>query len=328
MMHPISISAVIPAYNRAKTIRYCLDSVLAQTVSPLEIIVVDDCSKDDTVKIVNSYNDPRVRCVVLDKNSGAQAARNRGIREAKGDWIAFQDSDDEWLPEKLEKQIKALSEVNFDPMTVVHTDCWRYEEALNSKTLWMLPIVNESKPLIQLLKGPGPMFQGILTSKAALETIGLLDESVASFQEWDTSIRLARYCRFVHIREPLFIYHIHEGETISKGRVKEIEGYQHIIDKFKNDIIKHCGKKTYDNHLVAIATKAMRWGYFEEAEIILKGILKPSTGISLLKLMCKLRVVPMEGYDIRSWRFTALALFRIAYAKIKDRPDRADKAQR
>jgi len=104
-----SISVILPTYNRVKTIRYCLDSVLAQTFSPAEIIIIDDCSTDDTVLIVGSYSEPRVRCIVLEKNFGAQAARNRGILEAKGEWIAFHDSDDEWMPDKLERQIQALA---------------------------------------------------------------------------------------------------------------------------------------------------------------------------------------------------------------------------
>jgi glycosyltransferase involved in cell wall biosynthesis len=113
----LSVTVVIPAYNRAKTITYCLDSVCNQTVSPLEIIVVDDCSTDDTVAVVNDYSlsHSSVRCVVLEKNAGAQAARNRGIMEARGEWIAFQDSDDEWVSDKLEKQIAALAMVEFDP---------------------------------------------------------------------------------------------------------------------------------------------------------------------------------------------------------------------
>lgn len=109
-MHSVKISVVIPTYNREKTIRYCLDSVLNQTYSPIEIIVVDDCSTDMTVPVIKSYSDIRIRCIVLDKNSGAQAARNRGIKEAKGEWIAFQDSDDEWSSQnKLEYEIKILN---------------------------------------------------------------------------------------------------------------------------------------------------------------------------------------------------------------------------
>lgn len=280
-----NISVVIPAYNRAKTIRYCMDSVLFQTVSPFEVIVVDDCSNDNTVKIVRSYNDPRVRCVLLDNNSGAQVARNRGIREAKGDWIAFLDSDDEWVLDKLEKQVEALSKVNFNPMTVVHTDCWRYEESLDLKELWNLPFVNELTPISILLRSPGPMFQGILTSKAALEAICYLDEKVPSYQEWDTAIRLAKVCRFVHIREPLFTYHLHEGNTISKDRQRDIDGYQYIVNKFCNEIVIYCGKGVYNSHLVNNALRAVKWGFRETALNILQR--DPSRAMKLLCFLCR-----------------------------------------
>ncbi|HVP86291.1 MAG TPA: glycosyltransferase, partial [Rhizomicrobium sp.] len=102
------VSVVIPAYNSSATLARALDSVLAQTVQPREIVVVDDCSKDDTIKLAQSYADNGVRVVALNKQSGAAGARNAGIYAAKGEFIAFLDSDDEWLPTKLEKQMAAM----------------------------------------------------------------------------------------------------------------------------------------------------------------------------------------------------------------------------
>ena len=284
-----SISVVIPAYNRAKTINYCLDSVLRQTLGPLEVLVVDDCSTDGTVDIVRAYKDSRVRCIVLEKNSGAQAARNRGIREARGEWIAFQDSDDEWLPEKLEKQIAYLAEVNFNPMVVVHTDgtCLNYQTG--KKTLWDLPHIHGTSVFSKLLASAGPMFQGLLTSKIALQYIGFLDESVPSYQEWDTAIRLARECRFIHIRESLFIYHLHTGETISKNKKRDIDGYQFIVDKFREEILIQCGPNVLNAHYVGNALKAMRWGYYADAFEILNKTMGSSLHIELLKWMARQR---------------------------------------
>src|SRR5271157_1697012 len=129
------ISVVIPAFNRQDTISYCLDSVLSQTYQNFEVIVVDDCSMDSTASIVRSHSDPRVRCVVLDKRSGAQAARNRGILDARSDWIAFHDSDDEWLPDKLEKQVSVLSDLSFDPWTFVYTDAYRFDLDTGKRSL-------------------------------------------------------------------------------------------------------------------------------------------------------------------------------------------------
>ena len=123
----------------------------------------------------------------MEFNSGAQVARNRGILEATSEWVAFQDSDDEWVPKKLERQVEALSRVNYDPMSVVHTDCWRYLVATGKKSLWSLPRVNGADVYRQLLSAPGPLFPTMLTSKAALERIGLLDKNVVSYRSWPTA---------------------------------------------------------------------------------------------------------------------------------------------
>lgn len=305
-----SISVIIPAYNRASTIRYCLDSVLNQTVSPREVIVVDDRSTDNTVDIVTSYSDPRIRCIVLEKNSGAQAARNRGIREARGAWIAFQDSDDEWSPEKLERQIEALHGTGFSPMTAVHTDAWRYDPTTGNKELWSLPLVEGDNVYSVLLKSPAPLFPTLLTSKAALERIGFLDESVPSYQEWDTFIRLAKECRIIHLREPLFIYHLHSGETISKNKKRDIDGYQYIVNKFRDEILQHCGAAALNTHLTGNALKAMRWGYFEDAREMLLKTSGGSVSIMLLKFMAAqekyvalydrvMEVINVPGYILR-----------------------------
>ena len=294
------ISVIIPSYNRANSIHYCLDSVLKQTLSAYEIIIVDDCSTDNTAEILKSYKDSRIRHIVLEKNSGAQAARNRGILEASGEWIAFLDSDDEWILNKLELQMNALQRVLFDEMTVVHTDCWRYEPTTNQRELWRLPEIDGPGLFSRLLSAPGPLFPAILTSRKALDKIGLLDERVPSYQEWDTSIRLAKECRFIHLSEPLFVYHLHEGETISKDSHRDIEGYQYIVDKFSQAIIENCGLEVLEAHLRQNAVRAMRRGLFDEAKKILSRSSERSFEICLIKLLACTRKNP-DAY-LRNWK--------------------------
>lgn len=299
----VSISVVIPVYNRSKTIRYCLDSVLNQTLSPLEVLVVDDCSTDTTKEIVKSYIDHRVRCIELEKNSGAQAARNRGILEARGIWIAFQDSDDEWLPDKLEKQVAVLAAINFNTLTAIHTNCTCFDYKLDKKIFWDLPRIHGESVLSKLLTSPGPMFQGLLVSKIALKKIGLLDESVPSYQEWDTSISLSRECHFIHVVEPLFVYHLHNGETISKNKKRDIEGYQYVIDKYREEILEHCGVKVFNAHLAGNALKAMRWGYYVDASDILSKTLGNSAHLYFLKWMA-CHKINVWLYDVISKLYT------------------------
>ena len=104
-------SVVIPVYNHEKYIRECVESVLSQSVSELEVLVIDDCSTDDTPEIVSrlAEADPRIRFIRLEHNGGVAHARNLGVRMASADWIAFLDSDDSWKSEKLAKEL-ALAE--------------------------------------------------------------------------------------------------------------------------------------------------------------------------------------------------------------------------
>ena len=105
------VSIIMPSFNTAKFIGDSIKSVLAQTYTNWELIIVDDCSTDNTDDVVNQYLiDERIHYVKNDTNSGAAVSRNRALREAKGKWIAFLDSDDLWYPEKLEKQISFMEE--------------------------------------------------------------------------------------------------------------------------------------------------------------------------------------------------------------------------
>ena len=105
-----SISVVIPSFNRGYCIKPCIESVLLQSFHDLEVVVVDDASKDDTRHQVMSIDDPRVRYIAHEVNRGGAAARNTGIQASQCELVAFLDSDDRWAPEKLEKQLQILSE--------------------------------------------------------------------------------------------------------------------------------------------------------------------------------------------------------------------------
>ena len=104
------VSIIMPSYNTAPYIKQTIQSVLAQTYTNWELIIVDDCSTDNTDEIVDAIKDSRIRYFKNEKNSGAAISRNKALREAKGQWIAYLDSDDLWMPEKLEKQIKFMEE--------------------------------------------------------------------------------------------------------------------------------------------------------------------------------------------------------------------------
>ncbi|MDE6946038.1 MAG: glycosyltransferase, partial [Anaeroplasmataceae bacterium] len=102
------VSVVIPVYNRDDTVGRAISSVLNQSYKNFELIVVDDCSSDNSLKVICEFQDERIRVIALKRNLGANAARNKGIMEARGEYVAFQDSDDEWDKDKLQLQIKDM----------------------------------------------------------------------------------------------------------------------------------------------------------------------------------------------------------------------------
>ena len=104
------VSIIMPSYNTAQYIGESIKSVISQTYSNWELIIVDDCSTDNTDEVVGGFQDNRIKYIKNEKNSGAAVSRNRALREVKGEWIAFLDSDDLWFPQKLEKQLGFMKE--------------------------------------------------------------------------------------------------------------------------------------------------------------------------------------------------------------------------
>jgi len=293
------ISVIIPTYNRGKLIVQCIDSVLNQSYPVNEIIVIDDNSTDDTIKRLNKF---KKNLIILktEKQSGAQTARNIGIKATKSDWIAFLDSDDEWLPNKIEKQVSALRKVNYDLWTVVHGDCFTRNIDSDEKNKWQLDHLNGKNVYKQLLSKSNTFFPSILTSKKALSKINFLDEKVPSYHEWDTSIRLAKYCRFIHIQEPLFTYNIHK-DTISRNSDKSIQGYQYIINKFKDKIIELCGEDIFTNHLFINSMMALNNGKNNSGRKILKQIPNNSFKRNFLQLFSYLGIKPIYFIKIKQF---------------------------
>ncbi len=256
------LSVIIPAYNREKTIRAGIGSILDQTYLPDEIIIVDDCSMDRIADVVKEIADDCKFVKILyfrqKANLGAQAARNKGIELASGDWIAFLDSDDVWMPNKLERQVEELQKVGYDKNTVVHCNCMMHNMKTGEKNIWNLPRIDGMDVYSDLLKRPSPMFQAMLTSKQAIMEAGMLDEMVPAYQEWDTAIRLSRKCRFIHINEPLFEYLVHD--TVFRSPKRDFEGYEYIVKKYEKEIINKCGVEAWRKHVEILVKKAVRFG--------------------------------------------------------------------
>lgn len=145
-----NISVVIPAYNAEDYVARAIDSALTQSHPPLEILVVDDGSRDQTAAVARRLAGP-VR-VLQQPNAGPSAARNHGVREARGEWIAFLDADDAWLPYKLERQVRFLHD---DRTGIVHcyvvnvSDRFRYDGELTFDRLWRQNVIGTSTAVIR-----------------------------------------------------------------------------------------------------------------------------------------------------------------------------------
>jgi len=263
--NPHTFSIIVPAYNRAKLLPVCIDSIIKQTYTNWECIIVDDFSSDDTREAVGRINasDKRIRYVPNSRKKGAQGARNTGILEAKGNWIAFNDSDDEWLPDKLARQYEIIREKGFNPFLVIHGNCIVYDHGKNTKSLWPLNPNGDKMDMRFFLKESSIFFPAIVTSKEALLKVGLLDEQVISFQEWDAALSLSRICDFVHVKEPLFIYNQHQEETISKDFRKGILGMNYIRIKYSSDFIRYFDEASFTRVLLLNIHRIVHHKYWD-----------------------------------------------------------------
>jgi glycosyltransferase involved in cell wall biosynthesis len=257
------VSVIIPAYNREKFIERAIRSVQSQDVTNIEIIVVNDGSTDKTPQIVQEMTktDSRIRLIRHEKSRGAQAARNTGIRNANGEWIAFLDSDDEWLPRSLSLRLEVARKLR---VNVVHSACVVVNHPNPELKPFYIPALS-GNVYRQLLCRPGPVFPSLLVKRDAVVRIGYIDESIVSYQEWDTSIQLAKYYTFGFVPEPTFIYYRHQSETISKDALKEALGYEQIFEKHRDDIMYMLKRKEIALHYRNIAKFYSKASDFKKA---------------------------------------------------------------
>lgn len=239
------VSVVTPVYNRAATINNCLRSIQAQSYRKWEAIVVDDGSVDSTPELVAQLakEDARIRLIRQDRNRGAQAARNVGIHAAHGEWIAFLDSDDQFLPQSLEARLAVASK---EQVSVVHSGCYIIQEDGTVKPYRVNPVAGSVYP--KLLEAEGPMFQGLLVSMDSLKRINYLDEKIVAFQEWDTAIRLAKYYALGFEAKPTFIYDCRNSDTISKDMRRAGRGYEQVFHKHYVAVLRYAGPQVLARH--------------------------------------------------------------------------------
>lgn len=191
----LSISVVIPAYNREKLILPTLESVCSQTLKPVEVLVIDDKSTDATVGTVAAYaaNFPSlpIRCIEQDKNQGVSAARNRGIREAQGTWVAFLDSDDMWEPAHLAGLASAQDGGHGD-VIFSRVRGFSDEDPSASEKTWTSRFATTEEVLREMIHACHILPSAAMARRDLLITNGLFDETptIQHAEDWDLWLRL------------------------------------------------------------------------------------------------------------------------------------------
>ncbi len=229
-----TVSIIIPTYNREHLLGRAIQSVLDQTYQNFELIIVDDGSTDDTEKLVKSFNSEKIRYIRHGENKGPSAARNTGIQSAKGDYIAFQDSDDEWMPRKLEKQIRAF-ETASPAVGIVYTGRYRI---INDKKDYAPPTKWTPKDgdiFSSLLKVCFVCTPVVLVKRDCFERAGMFDERFPPFEDWELFLRMSRYYQFKYINEPLVIKY-RQPDSITENQSACIKGLKQMLETYFEDI--------------------------------------------------------------------------------------------
>ena len=226
-----TVSVIIPVYNRTFSIRDAVESVLIQSVKPSEIIVIDDGSSFDMVLYLKNYMQ-HIRLIKLNENKGISFARNTGIKAACSEYIAFLDSDDLFLPEKLEYQLNYMAENN---LYISHTDEFWYR-----KDRW----INQGK---SNKRYGGYIFDKILDKcrispsslivhKSVFDEAGYFNEDLRVCEDYEISLRFALKYNIGYLEKKLIIKRAVEGNSLSKG-IKHIEHIRYeILEKLYRNI--------------------------------------------------------------------------------------------
>ena len=225
------MSVILPTYNRADTVGRAIQSVLAQTFTDLELIVVDDGSTDNTDGVLAGFADPRLRVVRNTVNRGVSAARNKGIGASRGHFIAFQDSDDLWRPHKLERQVDVLAQAG-DGVGVVGCG-WQLQGARRTTTT--LPTLRgDIYKEILADRAPGLGTPMLLVRRIA-DGQPMFDESLPALEERDFKLQYARRFGFDFVDDVLVDVQRGRADHVANPR-NALVSYERYIEKYAMDL--------------------------------------------------------------------------------------------
>lgn len=227
------VSVVIPTHDRADALPRAIDSVLRQTFSRFELIVIDDASCDRTPEVLAEYGDERLRVARFDARRGANAARNRGVELARGEYVSFLDSDDELHPEHLDRVVRTFAELP-EHCACVFTACELVSERGDVR---LAPLSGGPATYDDVLSGAFVGGFSCATFRASVfEEVGALDEKLRACQDYDYFIRMLKRGFTVHrVTRPLVTCHHGDGR-ISDAPGRKVQGGRGILAKHGADL--------------------------------------------------------------------------------------------
>jgi len=249
---PPLVSVVIPTFNRSSMVCRAIRSVLGQSFHGWELLVVDDGSVDDTESVVASFDDARIQYIRHRCNRGQSAAQNTGIARARGDWISFLDSDDEWEPDKLSCEAERICSVG-DSVGLLY--CGKRIRSPEGRLLRVRMPTTQGQVYQSLLAWD---FIGscsrVTVRREALVAVGGYDESLVNAQDWDLWLRIAKRYEVAAVRRYLVTRYF--GADQVTGSLRSIcTGKEQILRKHGGDM----PPKVRANHLAALATMLMNY---------------------------------------------------------------------
>ena len=225
------VSVIIPTWNRAATLEKVVRSALAQTLPPLEVLVCDDGSTDDSREIIEAICDSRVKWIEGPRGGRPAIPRNRGIRESRGEWLAFLDDDDEWLPEKLERQIAAIKASGG---LACCSNALRFIPGRGSVGPY-LTATNTTLTFNDLLKVNQVICSSAIIHNSLVSSVlGFPeDEHLKAWEDYALWLRIATQTNFTFVAEPMLVYLDDAASSVRNEQVNVCAQRRAVFNNFK-----------------------------------------------------------------------------------------------
>jgi len=231
----VKVSVILPTYNRADLIGRSIQSVLAQTYQDFELIIVDDGSTDNTEEVERTFDDRRIRYLKYSNNRGAAAARNTGIKAARGSYIAFQDSDDEWLPTKLEKQMALFDQDKEGNLGMVLCERLWIKGHRQVREAPRADQMNHKK-LLSYLGAYVVATPQYLLKRDVTEPELAFDENLRAYEDWDFMVRISSICRLDYVKEVLIKSYEQKGRHFLEAVANSVAARDALFRKYADEL--------------------------------------------------------------------------------------------